>query len=159
ALAACAIAAAAAYWNSLIGAWALDDFHSIVDNPCVRSLSFIPRYFRDPDTFTTLKPNVDYRPVLQATYALDYWLSDALRGSGYDVVVWHVTSLLMHVVVAWSIFLLGRRLFGTGGVAPVGGLSRRAGDRAALLAAVLFAVHPIGSECADYISDRSSLLV
>ncbi len=149
----CAIAIAMAYSNSLRNAFALDDFHSIVNNPWVRSLEHIPRYFTDAGTFTVLKVNTDYRPVLQTTYAINYAIS------GYNTWSWHVVNLLLHLSASVSIFLLGRRLFGTGMLAPLPGLKSELGDWAALAAAVIFAVHPITTGCANYIGARSSLLV
>lgn len=153
AVALCVAAAALAYGNSLGNEFALDDAHTIESNAWLRSLANVPRFFVDASTFSTLRTNVDYRPLLQTTYALDYALA------GYDVRAWRLTNLLLHVVVAVSVFFLGRRLFGSRAAVPVPGLAARAGDAASLAAALLFAVHPIGSGCVDYISARSSGLV
>jgi tetratricopeptide (TPR) repeat protein len=148
-----AIAVAVAYSNSLSNAFALDDWHSIEANPWIRSLANVPAFFRDPSTFSTLRTNVDYRPVLQATYALNFaW-------SGDDTWSWHLVNLAIHFAVAVSLFLLGRRLVGSGGLAPLTARSPGIGDLAALVAAVLFAVHPITSGCVNYVSARSSSLV
>ena len=146
----CAAAAALAYGNSLDNEFALDDAHTIQSNAWVRSLGNVPRFFTDASTFSTLRTNVDYRPLLQTTYALDHALS------GYDVRGWRRTNLLLHVVVSLAVFLLGRRLFGSRAALPVPGVPPDAGDAAALAAALLFAVHPIGSGCVNYISARSS---
>lgn len=153
AVALCVAAAALAYGNSLSNDFALDDAHTIESNAWVRSLGNVPRYFADASTFSTLRTNVDYRPLLQTTYAVDYALA------GYDVRTWRATNLLLHVVVALSVFFLGRRLFGSRAAVAVPGVRPEAGDVAALGAALLFAVHPIGSGCVNYISARSSGLV
>jgi tetratricopeptide (TPR) repeat protein len=150
AIALCALGAALAYGNALRNDFALDDAHSIQSNAWVRSIGNVPRYFVDASTFSTLRTNVDYRPLLQATYAVNYALS------GYDVRGWRATNLLIHVIVAVTVFFLGRRLFGSRAALAVPGVSPEAGDTAALVAALLFAVHPIGSGCVNYISARSS---
>lgn len=150
ALVLCAAGAAIAYGNSLDNEFALDDAHSIQSNAWVRSLAHVPRYFVDASTFSTLRTNVDYRPLLQTTYAVNYALS------GYEVRGWRIANLLIHLSVALSVFFLGRRLFGTLAPLPLPGVPAAAGDAAALVAAVVFAVHPIGSGCVNYISARSS---
>lgn len=150
ALVLCALLAAVAYANALDNDFALDDGHSIQSNPWIRSLAHVPRYFVDADTFSTLRTNVDYRPLLQTSYAVNHAIS------GYDVRGFRIGNLLIHVVVSLSVFLLGRRLLGSRAPFAVPGLSPAAGDAASLAAAALFAVHPIGSGCVNYISARSS---
>jgi hypothetical protein len=86
------------------------------------------------------------------TYALNYAVSR------YDPWSWHVANLLLHGSVALSLFLLGRRLFGSWRGAPIAWLSEAEGDRASLAAAVVFAVHPVTSGCANYMWARSTLL-
>jgi hypothetical protein len=65
----------AAYSNHFQNAFHFDDSHVIVDNLYIRGLSQIPRYFVDATTFSSLPTNATYRPVLSATYAIDYWLA------------------------------------------------------------------------------------
>ncbi|MEW6272165.1 MAG: hypothetical protein AB1689_23020, partial [Thermodesulfobacteriota bacterium] len=149
----CALGVAVAYAGSLGNEFALDDAHTIEDNAWIRSLRHVPRYFTDASTFSTLRTNVDYRPLLQTTYALNHALA------GYDVRWWRLTNLAIHLVVAVSVFFLGRRLLGSRALAPLPGLTRTGGDLAALAASLLFAVHPIGSAAVNYISARSSSLV
>ena len=84
ALVLCALGAALAYGNSLDNEFALDDAHSIESNAWIRSLAHVPRYFVDASTFSTLRTNVDYRPLLQTSYAVNYALS------GYDVRGWQL---------------------------------------------------------------------
>ena len=78
----CVLAVAAllavAYSNHFHNGFHFDDSHSIEDNIYVRDLKHIPRYFTDATTFSVLPLNQSYRPVLQTTFAIDYWL-----GGGY----------------------------------------------------------------------------
>lgn len=143
---------AVVYARSIGGTFTLDDSHSIQSNPWVRSLAHIPTYFTDPSTFSTLSTNVDYRPVLQTTYAINYALS------GYDTWSWNLFNVAIHAAVCVGIFLLGRVLMGDGRLAPLPGVSAREGDAISLAAAGLVAVHPVFSGAVNYISARSTTL-
>lgn len=152
-----AIAVLIAYWNVPGNAFAFDDVHVIEQNDAIRSLGNIPRFFADSHTSSALAVNADYRPVLTASYAVNYAMSGGvIDGKHFDS--WHWTSILIHFVNAWCVFLLGRRLLGSLGLAPIPGLSTRAGDVVALGAALIFAVHPVSAAAVNYISARSSSL-
>lgn len=155
----CGLAVTLAYSNSTQNAFALDDWHTIEQNPYIRHLKFIPRYFHDPYTLTILKPNADYRPLLVTTFALDYAWADSLYKNGLDPRPWHWTNLFMHYAVCVSLFFVGRLLIGSSRPPGLPGLPGFAGDWVSLIAALLFAIHPITTECAQYISTRSSLQV
>lgn len=131
-------AALIAYANSFGNSFHYDDSHSIVDNPHVRSLASIPAYFADPGTFSAMPETRMYRPLLLVTYALNYAVGE------YEVFGYHVVNFLLHVVNALLIWELAGRLL--------------PGARSPLVAALLFAAHPVLSEPVNYISSRSSLL-
>jgi hypothetical protein len=63
-----------AYANSFQNQFHFDDFHTIVDNPAIRSLRNIPRFFTDATTFSVLPANRTYRPVVSTLLAIDYAL-------------------------------------------------------------------------------------
>lgn len=115
-----------------------DDIHSIVENGSIRSLSLIPSYFVDPGAFSGDPAIAMYRPLLLATYAVNYALS------GYETWSYHLVNGALHATCALLVYLLGR---------AVGLAARWAG-----CAALLFAVHPVNTECVNYISSRSELL-
>jgi protein O-mannosyl-transferase len=75
------------------------------------------------------------RPLLKASYTLNWTL-----GGGFSVL-----NIAFHAMNAALLFLIGERLFGD--------------RRAALLAALLFALHPAATEAVTYISGRSSSLM
>lgn len=158
-------AVALAYKDGVGNTFALDDAHTIVNNPSVRNLASVPRYFTDPRTFSTLSTNLDYRPVLQTTYAINHALARRLTlaegqaPDGYDTRVWNLTNIAIHAWVSVCVMLLGRRLFGRGQLAPLPRLSSAQGDLCALAAGLLVAVHPAFSGAVNYISARSSTLV
>src|SRR5438876_4412 len=98
------VAPFAVYSNNYRHAYLLDDAYTLVSNPSVRTLSAIPRYFVDPATYTSVREQADYRPVLQVTYALNYWMG------GYHTWWWHFTQILLHALVTLGIYALCRRV-------------------------------------------------
>ncbi|MCB9881898.1 MAG: hypothetical protein H6834_08920 [Planctomycetes bacterium] len=163
-----ALVAILTFANAIEGTFHHDDHYGLVQNPAVRSLNEIPRYFRDPTSLTTLVPNADYRPLLQVTYAASYALGRAFgdpgravhsgnpeRGPdpGYDARYWLGLSVGLHALASVFAFLLARTL-----LAALG--ERGASGRCtALGAGLIFAVHPLATEPVDYLWARSSLLV
>ena len=132
-----AITCFACYANSFGGSFHYDDFHSIVENPAVRSLRNIPAYFTDMELFSTDREKGMYRPVLLTTFALNYAAGE------YEVWGYLLVNLLIH---------LGCSIF----VARIGGLLM--GESVGLLCGLLFAVHPICTEPVNYVSSRSESL-
>jgi len=105
-------------------------------NPWIRSLKHVPRFFVDPFTLTTLAANADYRPVLQTTYALNYAISQ------YNPWSWHLFNLILHIIVALSLYCSVERCSVVAGSSRLP-VSRKRTGIAILGAALLFAVHPI----------------
>ncbi len=132
---ACAVIA---YGVALTGAFVYDDLHSVRDNEAIRSLANLPRFFHDLDAFSAID-NRMYRPVLLVSYAIDHAI-----GQG-GVWMFKLTNLAIHIAVAGGVFALATRL--------------GARSRAALVAACLFAVHPLASEAVNTVSGRSELLL
>jgi tetratricopeptide (TPR) repeat protein len=75
------------------------------------------------------------RPLLKASYTLNWTV-----GGGFNLL-----NIALHAMNAALLFLIGERLFGD--------------RRAALIAALLFALHPAATEAVTYISGRSSSLM
>ncbi|MGH7636569.1 MAG: tetratricopeptide repeat protein [Gemmatimonadaceae bacterium] len=134
----------AAYSNGYRHAYHLDDAYTLVNNPSIRSLDAIPRYFVDPGTYTSLREQADYRPILQITYALNYRMGD------YDSPWWHGTQVLLHALVAFGVFAFARRVLTL--------LDQPNPSGPALVAAAIFAIHPAASGVVNYFNARSSLL-
>lgn len=134
------------YSNSSRHEFSLDDDHSIVRNPAVRSLEQIPSYFTNPKTFSVLQTNIDYRPVLQVSYALNHAFSD------YRMPGWHWTQVAIHIWCAVGLFFFTRLL-----LSQVEGERQRA-MLVASLASFVFLVHPVNSGVVNYVSARSSSL-
>src|SRR6188474_787758 len=73
--------------NNYSHEYLLDDGYTLVSNPSIRSLDNIPRYFVDPSTYTSLREQADYRPILQVTQALNFAMG------GLDTRWWHFTQI------------------------------------------------------------------
>ncbi len=122
-----------------------DDSHAVVENPSIRSLSNLGRFFTDPGAFSVLPQNQGYRPLLLVSYAL------TARFTGVNAHAFVAVNLLVHILCALLVcatLALTLRLLGRPEHA----------DAIGLVAALLFAVHPLFSECVNYVSARSESL-
>ena len=128
-----------AYANHFENGFHFDDGHAIVDNTFVRQLRYVPRYFVDATTFSVLPLNQAYRPVLQTTFAVDYWI-----GGGYRPSIFQIDTFVWFLLLLGSIFAL----FATA--------TRQVG--LALAATALFAFHPVSAETVNYIVQRGEVL-
>ena len=148
-LALLALALGVAYGNSFSIGFYFDDSYGIADNESIRSLSNIPRFFSDPFLLTPVRANVDVRPVLQATFALNYAISGLRPWS------WHAVNLLLHLGAALLVFLLVRdHLWWPSSTRGATGEARIPAAGAALL----FAMAPLQTQPLDYLWARSALL-
>lgn len=140
---------AIAYGNSFGVGFYFDDGYGIRENPAIRSLANIPRFFTDPFTLTTIRENVDIRPVLVTTFALNHAVS------GVDPWSYHALNLLIHLVTSWMVFLLVRD--------HVWWPESRRGPEGsarwpAAAAALFFALAPLNNQALNYMWARSALL-
>ncbi len=133
---------AAAYCNSVSIGFQFDDWHVLEQNPAIRSLRSIPRFFVDCRSTTVLRENAALRPLLMTTFALNYALSGRATWS------YHLLNMLLHWVAVVLIFRIVRdHLWLDEGRNAI-----------AACAALIVAVHPLNTEPLDYISARSALL-
>ena len=139
-----------AYANAFPNGFHYDDFHGIVRNPPIHSLRYVPSYFTDTSTFSTGHQR-DWRPVLQITYALNYWMA------GLNPVVFRLFNFLFHIGTAFLIYLVVTEI---GKRSPIKLLAHPQGPIPWLpvIPAALFAIHTVNSEVVNYIWARSSLL-
>jgi tetratricopeptide (TPR) repeat protein/glycosyltransferase involved in cell wall biosynthesis len=135
----------ACYSNHFENHFQFDDSHTIVDNPYIRSLHNIPKFFTDAGTFSTIPANRTWRPLVSTSLAIDYWL-----GGGLKPLWFHISTFFWFLVQLAILFLLFRAIL------------RRAGDEwwteyGALFAAAWFGVHPAMAETVNYIIQRGDL--
>jgi protein O-mannosyl-transferase len=136
-LAALLAGAALAYAPALDGQFHWDDWTSIQDNMVLRT----PAALTPPSPRGLLGPS---RRITEITFALDY------RAVGLATFRYHAVSLALHLLASALAFVFTRGL-----------LFRVAHPRAAplaLVAAGMFALHPIQSEAVAYAAQRSEVL-
>src|SRR5450432_1428426 len=95
----------AAYANHFQNSFHFDDSHTIVDNPAIRTLSNVPKFFTDPSTFTVLPANRTWRPLLSTSLALDYWIGD-----GLNPLAFHLSTFLWFLLLVWILYRLAQRI-------------------------------------------------
>jgi protein O-mannosyl-transferase len=129
-----------AYAITLGFGYAYDDVLQIRDNPRIRSVEFLPGYFTHQVWAQAQnQPENLYRPFFLT------WLLANFEAFGLTPWGWHLTTVLLHLMVSYLVFLLARRLIGDDGTG-------------ALVAAAVFALHPSHVEAVAWISGVSEPL-
>lgn len=134
-----------AYANSFTNGFHFDDFHTVTDNPSVRSLANIPHFFTDATTFSVLPANRTYRPTVSTTLALDYSL-----GHGYTPVWFHLDTIVLFLLLVVLVAKLAQTLFERTEPSPLTGYL-------AVIAAAWFGLHPAMAETVNYVIQRGDL--
>lgn len=128
------------YANSLNGEFIWDDNIYIKDNPNIKDLSKIADIFSEKKSLG-FHSDIDintYRPLQIFTYALDYSLW------GLNVIGYHLTSILLHILVALCIYWFVSILYN---------------DRfLSFLISIFFVTYPAHTEAVSYISGRGNVL-
>lgn len=139
AMAAIVLAGAAAYSNSLHGAFVFDDPFSIADNESIRSL-------RRLDEVLLPVAELDYyRPALNVSLAVCYSIG------GLHVLPYHVLNLGIHLAASLTLFGLVRR---TLLLCPCDHYLGQGSTALALVAALLWMLHPLQTESVTYVVQR-----
>lgn len=133
------------YANGLSGPFIYDDIPAIVDNGDIRQLwpLWQPSAISD-------RASINHRPVVRLSLALNYALG-GLQVGGY-----HLFNLAVHLCCALLLASLVRRTLNVVVLRPhfVG-----TADGLALACALLWMVHPLHSQCINYITQRTELLM
>jgi tetratricopeptide (TPR) repeat protein len=121
--------------------WVYDDLPQIVTNPAVQSWEYVPRYFTEHVwAHIELQQTSYYRPLFLLWLRLNHALF-GLQPAG-----WHLTTVLLHLVVTLLVYFFVLRLL--------------EGRRAeALLAALVFGLHPVHIESVAWVSGVSDPLL
>ncbi|XP_044136427.1 protein O-mannosyl-transferase TMTC3 isoform X1 [Bufo gargarizans] len=128
------------YWNSLFCGFVFDDVSAILDNKDLHPATPLKKLFQNDFWGTPMseeRSHKSYRPLTVLTFRLNYLFSEL------NAVSYHLLNLLLHAVVC-VIFLKVCRLF--------------LDKRTSLIAALLFAVHPIHTEAVTGVVGRAELL-
>lgn len=132
-----------AYANTLQNDWAYDDWFQVARNAQVTSLSNIPKTFTQSvwqflDESSRQPAGLYYRPIFNSFLILQYQLF------GQKVWAWHLVSVLLHLIVVFLVYVLAR----------VWELDKTV----ALIAALIFGLHPVHTEAVAWISSSPDLI-
>jgi hypothetical protein len=138
------LAYANAWPNTLI--WD-DELFSLGNRLAGVSWTEIAHFFTDPLWAAVGENKGLYRPLLLVSVALDIWIF------GDWVAGFHLVNILLHVVATLTVYGFLRYLLLFGECEPP------TSSYVALLAALVFAVHPVHTEVVNSVFNRSELLV
>jgi len=133
------LAAFLVYANTLINGFVSDDLQQIEGNPYAHSFRYVGKIFTT--TVWSFQGSEGltnyYRPLMMFDYLL---CNKAFQGYPFG---FHLINLFLNCLVVWLVFLLCRKLFSD--------------DRAAFVAAVLFAFHPVHAEAVAWVAAVTEL--
>ncbi len=142
---ACLLLIALVHGLAPFGPMVFDDVHSVVQNPAIRDLANIPRFFVDPSTFSGTGLRM-FRPLVSTTLAIDYAIG------GGAAWAFKLGNLVQHLLVCSMLVALLPMLFRRVGC------SDHLARRASLLGVLVFGMHPLTVEAVCLVSSRSELL-
>uniref|UniRef100_A0A7N8X1A9 Protein O-mannosyl-transferase TMTC3 n=1 Tax=Mastacembelus armatus TaxID=205130 RepID=A0A7N8X1A9_9TELE len=131
---------AGCYWNSLSCGFVFDDVSAILDNKDLRPSTPLRNLFLNDFWGTPMaeeRSHKSYRPLTVLTFRLNYLFTELSAAS------YHLLNVVLHAVVC-VLFLRVCRLF--------------LDKTSSLVAALLFAVHPIHTEAVTGVVGRAELL-
>jgi tetratricopeptide (TPR) repeat protein len=127
------------YFNTFEYEFVWDDVNLVQTNPVVQKWSNLPEVLTDNLGVGVIQlKSSSFRPLQTITYMMDYsfWK--------YNPKGYHITNVILHIMVALCIFVVIIALFDD--------------QILALFTAMLFVVHPIHTEAVTYISGRADPL-
>jgi len=122
----------------------LDDDRYIFQNEAIKQISA-----KNLKTWFTTYYDGHYHPLSQLSLAVDYNLASLSLPANFQIPelkanVFHFVNILLHLLNVLFVFLLLKKLFGR--------------NEIAIVAALLFSIHPINVESVAWVSERKNLL-
>jgi Tfp pilus assembly protein PilF len=126
------------YANTLLNTFVYDDYFQVVENPYVHSFRYLREIFATTVwSFQGANGITNYyRPLMSFGYLLFYQIAGAVPFS------FHLANVALNVVVVLLVFSVVRRL---------------SGERVGLIAAGLFALHPLHTESVAWVAGVTDL--
>ncbi|KAI8503879.1 Protein O-mannosyl-transferase tmtc4 [Branchiostoma belcheri] len=144
------------FWRSWDGEFLFDDSEAIVNNKDLLSETPVWELFQHDfwgKNLASKTSHKSYRPLTVLTFRLNHWFTGGLSQPWS----FHVVNLLLHAAICVQLLHVFSVIFG--GVQHDSSGSRVfAAPRASLLAATLFAVHPVHTESVAGVVGRAELL-
>lgn len=129
-----------AYGNTLHHSFHFDDISSILEKPWVRGLDKIPDFIF----------SYSQRPLVILSFNINYAIS------GFKEWSYHVFNIAFHLLVVFLVYRLGQLIVSH--ISQKNSSLANSSNRIPLLAALIFAVHPLNTQAVTYISSRSSIM-
>lgn len=124
------------YLNTLKGSFVYDDSEMVLENRNVKGNTTLQQIFFDKKVMTF--SGEIYRPLRDISYRIDYLIG------GKEPFVYHASNVILHIFATISAYWFLVLLF-KGGSVP-------------LMAAVIFAVHPLHTESVAWVKGRDDIL-
>ncbi len=145
------------YANTLANAFVNDDEHQVLMNPWILDLRQIPTIFSSSVwSFVSSRTTTDYyRPVMHLVYLVNFHLF------GYRAWGFHLVNALFHAANTALVFIVAERLVRAASrvapAAPASPATPTGWFSVPLVAALLFAAHPIHTEAVAWIASVPEL--
>lgn len=137
------------YSNIFVTPWQLDDLPNIVDNSPLHIDNLMPETIRQTLFALPFNTGTLYRPVPMLSLALNWYMGQD-NPLGY-----HVVNVLIHILTAFFLYQAILLLFRTPRLKKY---SCEDAQFVALLATILWAIHPIQIQAVTYIVQRMTSL-
>lgn len=138
------------YSNHFNNEFHFDDSHVVVNNPYIRDLANIPRFFADARTYSVFPTDQNYRPFISVSLAFDYWF-----GRGLKPFWFHVSTFCWFLVQLGLMLLLFRRILDA--ARPEGSNPGGPNEWAALFGTALYGLHTALAETVNYVMQRGDV--
>jgi len=126
------------YVNTLWNPFVWDDVVYVSTNAHFEDSRYIPEYFTASFCRGAAKDCPFYRPMVSLSYLMDYWIW------GKNPFGYHLSNILIHMVVVMLFYIVSMRLFRKPVVSMVG--------------ALIFAAHPVHVESVAMVAARTDPL-
>ncbi len=133
------------YSNHFDNAFHFDDFHTITENPHIRSLNNIPSFFTDGTTTSNLPQNQTYRPIVATSIAIDYWFDNS-----YNLFFFHLDNFLFFLTQGILLFFFFHKILITSSKSSYS-------FHISAVCALLYLLHPVMAETVNYVIARSDI--
>lgn len=136
------------YANTLTNGFVYDDTDQVLKNPWITDIKYIPAVFSSPTwSFPTEDSSHSkfnyYRPMMHLIYMAEYPIF-SLKPWG-----WHLVNIIFHAMNSIMVFLIAIMLFNKQGAFNQPQIPNL---MPALIAALLFATHPINTEVVAWVA-------
>lgn len=134
------------YSNHFNNTFHFDDFHTIVNNPYIKNIDNLSKFWYSPDMFSVLPTHRMLRPLVTASLAIDYWIAGSL-----DPFYFQLSTFIWFLFLTVILFFVYQHLLKPS-------VSQSALALTTIFTTAFFALHATHAETLNYIISRSDVL-